>query len=332
MSSYYLGGDLGGSRTRVVICSTDGHVSGVGESGPGNHESVGYECCAQNLKAAVDQALAQASLSIDQIASAGFGVGGYDWPSERQPTLDFIRKVGFTCPIEAVNDTILGLIAGSSQGWGVAIVSGTGCNCAGWDRTHQRIGRVTGAGLEMGEAAGASELVTKAVQTMAYAWELRGPQTRLTDAFLKATGEPDIETFLEGICTERFHPTASLAPMIFDVAAQGDPVAIGLIEWAARELASMAKSVIRQLQFEQETFDVVLLGSMYDGGPLLINALQNEVLAYAPHANILRLKVPPVFGAVLLGMDTVGVHPPEEVRSRLAQGIRATSINQSQDE
>ena len=43
MVQYFLGADLGGTKTRVMISDSNGSLLGFGESGPGNHESVGYE-------------------------------------------------------------------------------------------------------------------------------------------------------------------------------------------------------------------------------------------------------------------------------------------------
>lgn len=61
---------------------------------------------------------------------------------------------------------------------------------------------------------------------------------------------------------------ARAAPLVFAVARQGDAVALDLLRWTGQELAEMAKAVIRQLDFAGETFDVVLSGSLFKGGPL----------------------------------------------------------------
>jgi hypothetical protein len=42
-------------------------------------------------------------------------------------------------------------------------------------------------------------------------------------------------------------------------------------QWAGSELGELAKPVIRQLTFQSLKFDVVLVGSMFEGGQLLIN-------------------------------------------------------------
>lgn len=302
---YFLGGDVGATKTRALVAQENGRAYGFGEAGPGNHELVGYAGLVGALSTATGQALMQAGISIDQIAGAGFGIGGYDWPSEREATLRAIGTLGLNAPCEAVNDSIIGLLAGASEGWGIAVVAGTGCNCWGWDREHRRIGRMTGMGWAVGEAAGAGELVAEAVRSVAREWSRRGPNTRLTAALVELIGARDAEDLLEGLTQRRYQMGAEAAPLVFRVAAEGDPVARQLIEWAGRELGSLAIGVIRQIGLETSSFDVVLVGSLYDGGPLLTDTMRQTVHAVAPGACFVRLTTPPVVGGVLLGMEQV---------------------------
>jgi N-acetylglucosamine kinase-like BadF-type ATPase len=307
MSHCFLGGDVGATKTHALIADESGQVIGFGEAGPGNHEVVGYDGLSAALETAVSGALAAAGLARQQIAGAGFGVAGYDWPSEREPTLVAIRSLGLGAPVDAVNDTTLGLLAGAAEGWGVAVVSGTGCNCRGWDRSRQRQGKVTGHGIWMGEAAGASELIFKTLQAIAREWTRRGPPTQLTPAFVEHTGSRSIEEFLENLTIGNIDVDASAARLVFRVAAQGDPVAMELIRWAGCELGELACAVIRQLEFEELVFDVVLIGSMFDGGLMLIEPMRQTIQARAPGAHLVRLTVPPVIGAVVLGMQQAGL-------------------------
>jgi N-acetylglucosamine kinase-like BadF-type ATPase len=318
MTRYFLGVDVGATKTHALIAEENGEVCGFGEAGPGNHENVGYEGLATALQTATGQALARAGISIDQIAGAGFGVGGYDWPSERELTLQAIQTLGLNAPLEAVNDTIIGLLAGAPEGWGVAVVAGTGCNCWGWDQHHRRIGRVTGMGWAMAEAAGAGELVEEAIRCIARDWSRRGPSTRLVQAFVELTGARDAEDLLEGITQGRHCVGAGAAPLVFRIAVEGDCVARQLVEWAGRELGSLAIGVIRQIGLESLEFDVVLVGSLYDGDPLLAEAMRQAVRAVAPGARFARLTAPPVMGGVLLGMEQAGLNG-SAVRARLIE-------------
>lgn len=326
---FFLGVDLGGTKTHLAIADESGQLVGFGEGGPGNHQSVGYERMYAALYSSLRQALGQAQISPEQITSAAFGIAGYDWDSERPRTEAVISRLGLTMPYQIVNDAIPGLVAGARDGWGVVVISGTGCNCRGWDKTRQREGRVTGFGIQMGESAGASELVFRAMQLVGYSWCKRLPPTKLSDVFIEHTGAKDLEDLLRGYTEFQYHPDADLAPKIFDIAQQGDQVANDLIHWAGCELGELTNAVIRQLDFEPLTFDVVLSGSMFEGGKLLTEPMQETIHAVAPGAQFVRLTDPPVSGSVLIAMSAVGIDPAQEVRAKLVQTIRQYQINHS---
>jgi N-acetylglucosamine kinase-like BadF-type ATPase len=316
MTHYFLGADVGSTKTHVAIADEAGRILSLGESGSGNPDGVGYEGLRHTLELATRSALQQAGLTIDQIAGAGYGVSGLDYPAQKLPTLDVIKSLGLRAPIEAVNDALIGLVAGATDGWGIAIVSGTGCNCWGWDR-DRRQGQVTGCGWQMGEYAGSAELVFRAVQLVAYEWTRRGLATQLTPALIRYVGATDVVDLLHGLTAGRLTIDASAAPLIFEVAARGDAVAIDLIRWAGCELGELAKAVIRQLDFAALEFDVVLLGSMFNGGPLLIDPLRASIAELAPRARLVRLQTLPVVGAVLLGMEQAQWPITPEIRAEL---------------
>jgi N-acetylglucosamine kinase-like BadF-type ATPase len=315
----FLGADIGGTNTRVLLSNDEGGILGFGKGGPGNHESVGYPGLTTALQTALDDACAEAGLRAQDIRAAGFGIGGLDWDSQEPETKRAIRKTGLDCPMRLVNDAILGLLAGTPEGWGVAVVSGTGCNCWGWNRDRTRIGHVTGGGTRMGEGAGATELVARAIQAVAHAWTQRGPSTALGGALATFAGAKDVSDLLAGLMEESLSVDAAAAPLIFQAAAGGDPVANEIVEWGGTELGEMANAVIRQLEFRELEFHVILMGSMFRGSPDLIEAMRRKVHALAPGAHLVRLTVPPVVGAVLLAMEPSGGRPSDAIRSRIAQ-------------
>ena len=306
MTSFFLGVDIGGTKSHALISDDRGNALGFGFFGPGNHEGVGYEGLRIALQTVAEKALAMAGLTKDQISAAGFGVAGYDWPSERQPTLDAINSIGLLAPVEAVNDTIVGLLAGASRGWGVAVVAGTGTNAWGWDEDH-RVGRVTGVGY--GEHGGAGSLIYEALSAIAYEWTKRGPKTQLTAEFLQLTGAKDIPALLEGIEVGEYSIGSDHAPLVHKVAIQGDPIALSIIQWAGNELGQTAVAVIRQINIEQHAFEVVLVGSVYEMGEMIIAPMRRVITSEAPKAELIRLSSPPVVGGVILAMEQVGLNP-----------------------
>jgi N-acetylglucosamine kinase-like BadF-type ATPase len=318
---YYLGADLGATKTHTLIVDATGRAVGFGESGPGNHETVGYDGMFQSMHSGMEQALRMAGLKKDEITGAGFGVAGYDWPSEADATVSVIDRLGLTAPYKFVNDAVLGLVSGSEEGWGVVVVSGTGSNCRGWDREHKREGRVTGHGILMGEGAGSSELMHRCMQIIGYSWTKRLPKTALADAIVAHVGANDLEDLMRGYTTDEFHVGAGAARIVFRVAEDGDQIARDLIRWAGTELGEMANAVVRQLEFENLAFDVVMTGSMFDGGTMLIEPMQKKIHQLAPKARFVRLTVPPVIGAVILGMEASEMHVTSRLRNVMNESI-----------
>jgi N-acetylglucosamine kinase-like BadF-type ATPase len=254
-------------------------------------------------------ALERAHITIDQIAGAGMGIGGYDWPSERQDHLNAIHPVGLSCPLEIVNDATLGILAGAAEGWGVSVVAGTGCNARGWSKDHKRQGRAVGGGSHWsGEYAGGYDIVARAMRAVTFEWLKRGPATALTRAFLEHFNARDLDDLVEGVYLQRYSFDPDLVMMVFEVARQGDPQALEVMRWAGEELGQIGVGVINQLDLQNETFDVVLIGSLHDGHALLSVTLQDTILKVAPKARLVRLTVPPVVGGVLLGMEEAGLN------------------------
>lgn len=319
MTRYFLGVDIGGTKSHALVADESGCAVGLGRGGPGNHQVVGYSGLEATLKDITGQALASAGISQEQLTGAGLGVAGYDWPSDREAIMAVIHSLGIQAPLEVVNDTIIGLMAGSESGWGVAVVAGTSNNCRGWDR-HRREGRVVGNGQWFGEFGGASELVMKATQQVVAAWARRGSATRLTEAFIELVGARDAFDLIEGLAQNRHHLKPEIAPVIFSVAAEGDQVAGEIIAWSGRELGSLAAGVIRQLNLEGQEFDVVLVGSLFNGGAALIEPMRETILSVAPKARLVRLTTLPVVGGVLLGMELAGIGGPL-IRKRLEETL-----------
>ena len=303
---YFLGVDIGNSKSHALIAAADGRCAGFGAAGPGSWEAVGWEGAQRVLHDIVDRALAQSGICGEDIAGAGFGYAGYDWPEDRPGHEAIIETLGLgPVPYILGNDTLVGLVAGTEKGWGVVVSAGTSNNCRGRDR-NGREGRISGNGSWFGEYGGASEIVSKAIQAIALAWSCRGPETALSAAFAAEVGARDTTDLLAGLVRDRYELRANAAPIVFAKAGERDAVAQGIIRWAGQSLGDLANGVIRQLDLAEESFDVVLSGSLYKGGPLLIDPMRDTIHSVAPRANLVHLTAPPVVGGVLLGMEACG--------------------------
>lgn len=328
MTQYFLGIDIGNTKSHALICTEDGQAIGAGFAGPGNHERLGKDGFSNTLSQVIETAIINSDIERTDISAAGYGIAGYDWSEDLPLMNDVIGSLQFGRPYGLMNDAGIGLLAGSSMGWGVSVAAGTSANARGRD-SNGREARMTGNGLLFGEYGGGAELVYRSIQAISRAWSMRGPQTQLSNLFIDHSGAKDIEDFLAGIARDRYHYSAKDAPLVFQAATSGDVVAQNIIKWLAYGLSDLTRGIIRQLNIKDLMFDVVLSGSIYKGSPLILKTMQKDVHELAPHANFVHLIAPPVTGAVMLAMEQIGVDY-SAIKDRIIEsGEQLLSVNRS---
>jgi len=299
---YFLGIDVGSSKTHALIADETGACIGFGKAWGGNHQVTGYDGLENVLRESFEQAREMSGVDLAQIAGAGFGVAGYDFPSDREPHLKAIAALGLSCPVEVVNDGVNGLLAGATRGIGVNVTAGSSNNCRGRNKDGKE-GRIVGNGAHFGEYGGASEIVRRALQMVNYAWIQRIPPTALTNIFLEAVGAKNEMDLMEGLSNQQYHPFPFMAIQILDAARAGDPAAQEVVRWAGEELGWLAVSVARQIEMENDEVEIIQSGSVFEAGELITKPMSEVVLKHCPNAKLIRLDGSPVVGAVILGME-----------------------------
>ncbi|OJX40804.1 MAG: hypothetical protein BGO78_10760 [Chloroflexi bacterium 44-23] len=302
---FYLGVDVGGSKTHALVADMDSGRLSLGVGPGGNPESAGFSGMLESMRIAINDAKAQLPQEESICLGAGFGVAGFDWESDRAPISEGIEKLELGCPFRLENDSLLPLWTASTVGEGIAASAGTGNNVRG--RWHDgRSGRITGNSLRNGEFGGASELVFLAIQQLSYAWTLRwlpgSASSRLEDIFLALTGAADLADLLEGIIRDRYQLSPSVAPLILQAAQDGDEMALKVVQRNADELAFSVLAVARQMEIDEQPFDLVLSGSLLQHSPFYQNVFLQSVQALLPNARGILLDVPPVVGALMMAL------------------------------
>ena len=145
MTRYFLGVDIGNTKSHALICDETGQALGCGIGGPGNHETYGKDGFQRVLNGVVTEAIRAANIAPGDIVGAGYGIAGYDWSEDRPLIDEVIASLGLTVPYQAYIDAVPGLVAGASRGWGVSVTSGTGVNAFGRDASGN-LARMTGNG------------------------------------------------------------------------------------------------------------------------------------------------------------------------------------------
>ena len=312
---YYLGVDGGTTRTKAVVGDDAGHVVGSGEGGASNYQIVGLEAAISGITDAVHEALTAAGLSLPQIEHAVLGLSGLDLPMHRE-TLDATLTAAFPGLIfDLVNDTWIMLKAGSEKGWGIALVCGGGANACACSRGGTWV-TLRGLGYESGLRGGGLDMLRDILHFAFLSHDGTGPKSILEQTVLDVTGAPDYDTlqllFLEAIQDtaghgELLHRALDIIPMVFDGATAGDEVCKRILMLQAESLAEGITGLVHKMNFERETVDVVLGGSVFGGGnPVLIDRLTMLTHEVAPLARLEPPPLDPVLGAYIMALQTMG--------------------------
>jgi N-acetylglucosamine kinase-like BadF-type ATPase len=322
MAMVWLALDVGGTRSTAMVVREDGTVAGRADGGPGNYQAIGHEAARRTFAEVVSAALREAELAPSAVRWAGYGIAGADRPKD-------FAAIEALLPADIahhalVNDTLLVLHAGTPDGVGVALVSGTGTNAVGRN-ARGLVARVGGLAPELGDFGSAADLGREALRLAMRGHDGRGAPTLLYERLCAAMGLGELEDIIDlWIAGDgRASRYGALAPLVFEAAADGDAVARGLLERAGREAGLCARLLIERLFEPGEPVSVVLGGSVLQRGvePTLVQTIARELAPVGPHVEVLRLVVEPVLGGVLLAREAAGESGQADFRRRLAAAL-----------
>ncbi len=298
---FVIGVDGGGTKTRALIGDLSGRVLGRGEAGPSNVQAVGVAATYAALDAAVAAALDDASVRGAPQALC-LGMAGAGRAADRAVIERWAAARFPEAAVRVVHDGQLVLVAGTPEGWGVAVISGTGSLVYGSDPTGAEA-RAGGWGYLLGDEGSGYALGRAALRAVTRAADGRGRSTSLTDAVLAHWSLEAPEALIAHVYgggVEREDVTA-LAPLVLEV-AQDDAVARAILEDAGRELALAAQAVIDRLALPAPV-PCALAGGVLLHSEIVRASLKTILDAAGVAARPVTRVSEPVEGAIKLALE-----------------------------
>lgn len=316
--------DGGASKVDVVLVDRSGRVAGAARHAGTVHFGLDHDNggSLDNVARAIGAACRDAGVDPERKPIAGVGVycvAGADLPIDDRRIARLLDRPGWARRNMIRNDTFAVLRAGTEREWGVAVVCGTGLNCAGVSPAGQVV-RFPSLGAESGDNGdGGGWLGRASLGAAVRARDGRGPRTeleKLVPAYFKMTRPTAV---MEAIYVGRLDPRrlSELPPLVFKSAERGDEVSRRLIDQVADEVIANAAAAIRRLRVASLDVEVILGGGVIRSGDgRFLTRIRSGILAAAPKATIRRLVSPPVLGAALIGLDRVGASRAARARLR----------------
>ncbi|MCA9440191.1 MAG: hypothetical protein H6751_11575 [Candidatus Omnitrophica bacterium] len=319
MSKTFLGVDAGATKTHALILNEDGAVLGFGESGPGNHESFGYEAAGKCIGDSIRQACAEASLEISDLTQSCFCLAGADVDSDFETLPEvMLRPIMGESPFLLKNDAFGCLRGGTTDPFGVMVNCGTAQVAVGRNREGKEI-RLGGYGFEFGDFAGGGVIAMWAACALIREEDGRGEPTRLSPLLRERAQVSNAAEFLNKTYRDpEFFASLKIPKLVFLASREGDPIAKKIVLDCAEEMAVTAVALIQRLKMEEEVFDLVTAGSVFKGeDPDFIESIQKTVHSVAPKARFTMPLFDPVAGAALLAFEDAGLVADEAVYKQL---------------
>jgi len=299
---FVLGLDGGGSRTVCVVADEDARELGRGLGGASNHQSVGAEAARQAIAEAI--AAARRAAGDPPLQAACMGMAGLDRAEDEQILTGLLQPLLPEASLRLVPDFEIALVGGTGgRREGVIVIAGTGSIAAGHNGSGQTA-RAGGWGHLLGDEGSGYQIALRGLNAATRAQDGRGAATTLLESLPAAVGAASLEDLASRIYLEGWSvgQVAALAPVVLAAAAEGDAIARGVMAAAGHELSRAAVAVIRALG-KEEPLEVVLSGGIFAGSPLLVEAVQEEIGAFVPGAEVHLPRFEPVIGAVWLALE-----------------------------
>lgn len=302
-----IGVDGGGTRTVAVLAQrTSGRILSRGEAGASNIQSAGERSALLALQEAIEQAFDRAGQKREPVAAACLGLAGVD----RNEGLDVIQswatQYELAGLVPVANDATLLLAAGTPEGWGVAVVAGTGS--IAFTRTPDgQIGRCGGWGYLLGDEGSGYQIALAGLRAACRAYDQCSPPTQLLTGMLHHMGLPDAPSLIPAVYRGKWDRTvlASLAPVVLEAATAGDTIARGIVAEQAAALAKTTAVAAQSCGFPPGAVPLALTGGVLLGSSLFRRLYLESLVEAGFQAHPVQCVPEPSEGAVKVACQAV---------------------------
>ncbi|OLT59641.1 N-acetylglucosamine kinase [Moorena bouillonii] len=326
MKSCVIGIDGGASKTLCVVLNHQGQVLGRGEADASNYHTVGINTAFASIESAIRLATQQASakLSMESVTVEAIclGLAGVGRPRDREVVQGFVEQLlsSQTIPVTwallpstvvICDDALIALVGGVGKPVGVVAIAGTGSIVFGRN-AQGNTKRVGGWGHILGDVGSAYHIAVSGLRAAINAYDgfavtsLRA--TSLQERFTTHFNLSNLNYITDIIYQPGWgvKEIASLAPIVDQAAAEGDQVAISIIEDTVNQLAKATQVVIESVFTPDSECEVVTTGSVWHGLSSIRQQFESSLVMLSPNAKVIWPRHEPAYGAGLLGLRSLG--------------------------
>lgn len=302
---YVIGVDGGGSKTTAVLATLEGKIIKRAEVGSSQIRNIGLKKVVDNLVLVLEKV----SLKNKEVLSVFMGLPAMEeeFKSNKEKIKKELlkRKKIFSIlkgKLTIVSDQLVGFRSGTDNKKGIVLVAGSGCAILGLRKEKEA--RADGWGY-LSEMGSSFRIGQKALQEVFKGVDGRSSKTIITNLIFKELKVKNKESLINLIYSNNPTDIIPLFSASVDMAARkNDKVAKKILQEVADDLVCSAVAVIRKLNFKNEDFPVVLIGSVFSS-KIILDRVKKGIKKTAFKAKFIRPKEEPVVGAVKLALEQI---------------------------
>lgn len=299
--SIFVGVDAGASRSTAFVADGALKVLGRASGAPGALRPGAVGESSEAILDTVRRALAEGS--ADRARALVVGAAGAGREPERSDLERALAAAGIAETVRVTTDIEIALVAGLGREPGILLLAGTGSGaCARLPGGEIR--RTGGHGWQFGDEGSGYWLARAGLSAVVRASDGRGPPTALTAALAQVAGVEGEAVLLSWARSAPRGVVADLARVVQEVAARGDDIARGLVQEAARDLASHVGALLPHFP-EDAPVAVALAGGLLRPDSPVRTAATNLLRRELPRVRTLEGLVEPPRGALQLAAGLV---------------------------
>lgn len=300
----FCGLDCGGTKTLCILADEHGKVVGTGNGGPSNYLFCSESLARESIKGSIQKAFHDAALENCRLKCAYAASSAVEvYHGERH--IPFLSTCIDSEKLYANSDAVPVWFAGAGKDAAIVVISGTGSvTYAFWDKGYVKAG---GWGSLLGDEGSGYDIGRRAINAATRAQDGRSGDTRILQAVCQhfgVKGLRDIRVLLrEG---DQRSLIASAAQCVCELYDCGDPAAIGILQYAAEELALAVKAAAGMAAFTGPV-PLIVSGSLLRPGRPLHALLLRQLRGAGYISRICASRIPAAAAAAAMALYESGM-------------------------
>lgn len=314
-----VGLDGGATKTAAVLTDESGATLARSVTGPSNFQIVGTEEAGKSVLKAIEDCCAAAGRQAEDLDAVVAGLTGAGRETDQKRMAETLIRIAASrnLPLKnlhIVSDAIIALEGAFRGAPGMILIAGTGSIALG-KKSDGSVVRAGGWGRIIGDEGSGYAIGRAGMTAVCRHLDGRGPGTSLTAMVAATVGLSTQEEIIRHVYRKGFD-LASIAPLVFQSAGNGDAVCLAILQDAAADLVDHVGAVIRHMGIGDGRARLAFAGGLLTGAGVLPAILRRRLAEQFPSVTIHEPELPPEVGAALMAAKSLSSSPTSGTISR----------------